>query len=1747
MENYFQIAVLLATRNRSHQIATRSVPSIINQTKKTDFLVIVDDSDDPVEKKKNEDYLKTLCLDGTELIILNNFRTRGASGAWNTGLDHILRQGIDPEKVFIAILDDDDSWEPDHLESCYRAAVEKNSHMIVSGIVRQQEGDGEGHKHSIPDCLNADDFLIGNPHIQGSNLFLRLDKFLQAGMFDEYLTSATDRDLCIRLADLGDVRYTRIDKYTVHHFVTGKRISSASASKREGLDRFWEKYMGRMTQSRREECARRAKSYFGWQPKHIGVQFLIPNTHRMISREKEQNNKENTGIHLVIGVIGDNSACHRIKALLQDSLELSKEHGIAGLDVLILENGPRNQSPELRRVVGEMLSQGLRCILLDRERVEQDAANGAFGLDRGVRGDRLSIAVARTRLQRYLYEFTRTKVGAVIWILDDDSRLDILVNGIKGMEHARIDYPKSLTELRCQRIACAIGSITGDAPVPFASTVRVQLVDLYHNLTTLLNLNEVDVWPSRAAENYAFRIKNRDYYYDLSRQSTDQLEKPCWIEQVHENETNREILIRLAENCRQILAGVQVSRPLVHDPTVDPIMMMREGVHRGGNTVIFDRETLRNTPNFALQLNGSMTRRSDMIWALVNRSIFGSRIVEVPLPVRQDRTDVPVQGLDVDKLAADIQGYALYSALEDVLNRKDEWSIKNEPDEIWFTFSDNDLFVHKTTKYMEERFAAFQLSYHRIRGLIKTITNTVDQFERRAGAWEIDTDIRKSLVRLLDFMKMLEQEYHSCLLENLGNKLLQLTGKEIGNFLSELGKSVRAFHQSFEVVSEIPYWLEEKRRAVAKGQIERLFSITMELRCLGSGAEGIVLTDGQQVYKYFDYWKARDSKANRRFLRSLVGKWRNTGSLYPLTQFLEEGTHAVLVYPYEPGNPYRGGHGTELINLLKECRENGIVCRNIHPKNLIITRTGLKLIDYGSDIYPYSDKEFRHMAVRAYLSWRWHFRNDLRDLMRRALIDDNIPELEGFERFFLATRPSTAKGELIDKIIRYLKETEAKRILDYGCGKGKLSRMLVGDGFEVTAYDPDDTLGERWATGATPGSVLKFTNNIQLVRKEGPYDAVICSLVVCTLKDDREYHRVLSDLRRNVTEHGTVYLAICNPFFTLSPSTPYQTRLAPRGAKYSTSFLWRKKVASSGRFRNDFHRPLDRMRRDLLAHGLAIEAIGQTNTVDLERFEPSSDFMLLKLRPLPRYREQVSLIIKSCSMEWETIDFQVRHLVRQLEGPRLFHERILAVDSRKTGFNRQDAEPDESQYQSALDRLVKEGVLDRIVHCPVDSKHLSDLNSRWFGLADSCTHSKNGGQTAATLTGFEACTGEYILQVDSDLMIGRMDRDHDYLGDMLEVIKGDGKALTVSLNICHSENRLYTYVGSDGDWRAEVRGSLWHRERFLSARPFPNHVLGDAIETAWHRSVDKKIRESGWRSYRGGDRRMFFVHPPNNRKVDRTAWLNVVDRIESGYFAVCQAENVDLIGIRVDWMGPKRTEPFVFIIAGRNVVPGRFQRCLDSLLRQDNQEWGAVIVDDASDTGFGEYMELACRPYKAKITFLRNSKRRGLMENMVIAIRHICTNPESVIVTLDADDCLIGCKALDVVSSYYSEGVDATVGSMIRTDKHMEYQVNFDDPRRNRGGNIWQHLRTFKKYHFDSIPDDYLRLDGKYIDLANDWAYMIPIIEMAEKPCWIKEPLYLYEPSDGRKNGQSVLREIIIARILKKQSLKGKVKCKLRI
>ena len=259
------IAAVIATYNRPELLANRALPSVAQQTRPPDYLIVVDDSDGDL-RRANAHVVTGFNAGNVVTRYFVNCRTRGASGAWNTALAHL--QTTDPT-TFVAILDDDDAWDPSYLERCERAASDRDLDMVAAGLIYRATGDSNGELLDSPTRLDSDELLVRNTHIQGSNLFVRLRMLLEAGGFDEALASTTDRDVCIRLADLGTVRYGAVAEHLVHHYADNDRprLSTPGGDKKKSeLRHFFRKYQNRMSASQKEAFIERSLRLFDCDP-----------------------------------------------------------------------------------------------------------------------------------------------------------------------------------------------------------------------------------------------------------------------------------------------------------------------------------------------------------------------------------------------------------------------------------------------------------------------------------------------------------------------------------------------------------------------------------------------------------------------------------------------------------------------------------------------------------------------------------------------------------------------------------------------------------------------------------------------------------------------------------------------------------------------------------------------------------------------------------------------------------------------------------------------------------------------------------------------------------------------------------------------------------------------------------------------------------------------------------------------------------------------------------------------------------------------------------------------------------------------------------------------------------------------------------------------------------------------------------------------------------------------------------------
>lgn len=205
-------------------------------------------------------------------------------------------------------------------------------------------------------------------------------------------------------------------------------------------------------------------------------------------------------------------------------------------------------------------------------------------------------------------------------------------------------------------------------------------------------------------------------------------------------------------------------------------------------------------------------------------------------------------------------------------------------------------------------------------------------------------------------------------------------------------------------------------------------------------------------------------------------------------------------------------------------------------------------------------------------------------------------------------------------------------------------------------------------------------------------------------------------------------------------------------------------------------------------------------------------------------------------------------------------------------------------------------MIDKYIILP--DKEVESVNKRWFGIQSSITHSYNKAPVTSQLYLFEQACGKYILQMDSDVMIGRDDISHNYLEDMVYEIENNLNVVSVGFNIYQDKGISFkTYFGyEDGGFAPEVRMGLFHKERMLSMRPFYNKVLDQGWEYTWFRTMHLKQKDMGIASIRGGDRRSFYIHPKNYRKTDSDVYLTILDRVEQRHIPDCQYGEFDCMG-----------------------------------------------------------------------------------------------------------------------------------------------------------------------------------------------------------------------------------------------------------
>ena len=870
-------------------------------------------------------------------------------------------------------------------------------------------------------------------------------------------------------------------------------------------------------------------------------EILIKQQQEKPIRKSELEFKKKGDYQFVIGFIAGNAKiAQRIaKQIIEKKISVDL--------VLIIEDVPKGTT--LADTENLFKENSIPHLIVKDKDWKQNLKKGHYGAYYQQFSDINSIPLGRTILHHHLFTETTTFDNPVFWIIDDDITFRSVLSPFSGID--TIDVFNIINENK-DKAEALIGGISNDPPVPLLSCIRSQLIDFYHSIISGGNFQ---------FDNFSLREKP-DYYYDLSDLHSDHLEVPIYHSSISD------------DDLKQIFSGKSLSRPSLQK---EVRAINKTITRRGANTIVFNRELLQYYPVINLEVNNKHARRGDLVWALLNQVVSGRTIFEHTFSLEHNR---PVTEFDLrkelDKAAYDIIGYAFAKAILKSIETIQRETEPHRPKDIFEKLIQEDFynrFFDAYSYYLNRRKARFLMNFYRISGLTKLLA-------------ELRVTAKKNHNQLAD-------ESHLISFEQTMTEALQ--EETLKSFFRELTTAIWSYSKSITEVSED----DDKYRS----HLEQFFNLKKKLRKLGSGAEGIVFTDDNSVFKC--YFNILDNEWEFLKLKS---------ECFSKSEFLEKiecfETYDIrfIRYPYHHFRPFKNITASQLIAFLKFCKQNEFVFTNIKPSNFIQTSSGaIKLIDYGKSFEPFNQEKYINTIKRAFLlcSNPTMKSEDFQKLTARINVGEEPTEINGWEKLWKAVEPRK-KGEILDvEIVSIIKEFKPEKVLDYGSGKCKTAKQ-VGD--ETTAkvfvYDINESV-----LITRCGDFQRYFPNDSTF--DNTFDLALLNLVLCEV-DNETLSSILSNIKRALKINGKLIVSVCNPDFAHVHKTEFQNRNSIPQSNAEEEIIT-KICIYTGNKKVEYHRPTEIYLQLFKQKGFNIIKATDTNGINLETLEPASDFKIFVL------------------------------------------------------------------------------------------------------------------------------------------------------------------------------------------------------------------------------------------------------------------------------------------------------------------------------------------------------------------------------------------------------------------------------------------------------------------------------------------------------------------------------------------------------
>ena len=218
----------------------------------------------------------------------------------------------------------------------------------------------------------------------------------------------------------------------------------------------------------------------------------------------------------------------------------------------------------------------------------------------------------------------------------------------------------------------------------------------------------------------------------------------------------------------------------------------------------------------------------------------------------------------------------------------------------------------------------------------------------------------------------------------------------------------------------------------------------------------------------------------------------------------------------------------------------------------------------------------------------------------------------------------------------------------------------------------------------------------------------------------------------------------------------------------------------------------------------------------------------------------VSFTVNVCNADVPFLDQTLRHMLRALNFP--FRERLLAYDpGRQEGKYAKRRQGNRAQMEAILDRLLGEGIVDRVDVVPWDEAEQQRILQRHFGHAAIDLKDFSGAPIYQYLWAVDRCQGAAIFHADSDMLFYSAS-ERSWIYDALDLFRREPAVVMATPHggPPHARNWIERLLNRSFEYRprnpwhqadtVSTRYFLMQRERFEQALPLVQAKVGEPLE-----------------------------------------------------------------------------------------------------------------------------------------------------------------------------------------------------------------------------------------------------------------------------------------------------------------------------